>query len=176
MGRSAASIAERVIAAAGKAPLSQGELLTLANGVLDRDRRLTRYEALCERFEAERDEARCPRAFVPRRREPDPLALAVGRRVCELRLQAGLSLDQLAGGGVGKGHLSSLERGLVRPTVHTLQALADRLGVLLVDLVCQPGRSDREHVIDQTRHLSPAALAEVAELARALSTRPGGAP
>lgn len=77
---------------------------------------------------------------MPRRTEPDTLSLAVGRRIRALREEAGLTLEQVARGldGGSKGHLSSMERGLVRPTVHTLAALAERLGCLLQDLLTFP--------------------------------------
>lgn len=52
-----------------------------------------------------------------------------------------------------KGHLSNIERGLARPTVQTLQVLADRLGVLLLDLVTFPERDERQRLVDRTRSL-----------------------
>lgn len=90
---------------------------------------------------------------MPRRQTPDPLALAVGRRIRALREEVGLTQEKLAfESEVGsKGHLSNLERGLVRPTVNTLQALADRLGVKLLDLVTFPEEDDRSALIDATR-------------------------
>ena len=53
-----------------------------------------------------------------------------------------------------KGHLSSLEKGLVMPTVETLDKLAARLDVLVVDLVINPEKSERERLIDVSRRLS----------------------
>lgn len=50
-----------------------------------------------------------------------------------------------------KGHLSNLERGLAVPNVRTLQVIADRLGVLLLDLVTFPDGSDRQRLVDLTR-------------------------
>jgi len=97
---------------------------------------------------------------MPRRREPDALALAVGQRVRQLREEAGLTLEKLAYESetkptkcFSKGHLSSLERGLVMPTVATLKVLADRLGVLVLDLVTFPDMDDRQKLIDATRSL-----------------------
>lgn len=52
-----------------------------------------------------------------------------------------------------KGHLSSIERGLVMPTVATLKALADRLGVLVADLVNNPGENERAMLLELTRSL-----------------------
>src|SRR5688572_7097703 len=77
---------------------------------------------------------------MPRRPKPDPYAAAIGRRIRELREEAGLTLEKLAFESevASKGHLSSLEKGLVRPTVHTLKTLADRLDVLVADIVNDP--------------------------------------
>ncbi len=52
-----------------------------------------------------------------------------------------------------KGHLSNIERGLVRPTAHTLKALADGLEVSLGDLVTFPDDGDRARLYDLTRLL-----------------------
>lgn len=93
---------------------------------------------------------------MPRRRRPDPLAATIGRRVRALREEADLTLEKLAyESDVGsKGFLSDIERGLARPTVETLNALAKRLGVLLLDLVTFPDSTDREKVVDRTRKLT----------------------
>jgi transcriptional regulator with XRE-family HTH domain len=107
---------------------------------------------------------------MPRRSSPDPLAAAVGRRVRQLREEAGLTLEGLAfesdaprgKKGFSKGHLSSLEKGLVMPTVATLKVLADRLGVLVADLVTVPEDGDREHIIDATRKLPKGVLKKLA--------------
>ena len=97
---------------------------------------------------------------MPRRTEVDPLALAVGQRIRFLREQAGLTLEKLAyeSGLNSKGHLSSIEKGLVRPTIQTLQLLADGLDVLLLDVVCFPDADDRSRLVDRTRTASPAKL------------------
>ena len=97
---------------------------------------------------------------MPRRVSADPLSLAVGRRIRELREEAGLTIERLAyESDLGsKGHLSSIERGLVRPTIHTLKVLADRLGVLPLDLITFPDDDDRQALIDHTRYLRAAAL------------------
>lgn len=98
---------------------------------------------------------------MPRRTETHPLALAVGARVRKLRAEAGLTLEGLAAEvseNYSKGHLSSLEQGLVVPTVATLDALATALGVLVVDLVNDPAAGDRQKVIELTRSLKPGTL------------------
>lgn len=52
-----------------------------------------------------------------------------------------------------KGHLSSMEKGLVMPTVATLKAIADRLDVLVADLVNDPAESERAKLLELTRSL-----------------------
>jgi transcriptional regulator with XRE-family HTH domain len=93
---------------------------------------------------------------MPRRSTPDPLAKRIGGRIRALREEVGLTLEKLAyESEVGsKGFLSDVERGLARPTVETLLALADRLEVDLLDLVTFPERSDRQRLVDRTRALT----------------------
>lgn len=56
-----------------------------------------------------------------------------------LRSQRGISLSELArGSGVAKGTLSRIEAGQGNPTLETLWALADALGVSFGDLVGRP--------------------------------------
>lgn len=97
---------------------------------------------------------------MPRRLSPDPLALAVGRRIRQLRMEAGLTIEKLAFESElgSKGHLSSIEKGLVRPTVNTLQTIADRLGIALLDLVTFPNVDPRQQLIDRTRFLTPSCV------------------
>ncbi|HQP39698.1 MAG TPA: helix-turn-helix transcriptional regulator [Polyangiaceae bacterium] len=105
---------------------------------------------------------------MPRRRQPDPLALAVGQRIRQLREEAGLTLEALAFESAranegtraykhelsfSKGHLSNLERGLVAPNVLTLQALATALHVHLLDLLTFPEVDERQRLVDATRAL-----------------------
>lgn len=93
---------------------------------------------------------------MPRRSTPDPLAQRIGARIRVLRNEAGLTLEKLAyESEVGsKGFLSDVEKGLARPTVETLQAIADRLEVELLDLVTFPDEGDRQRLVDRTRRLS----------------------
>lgn len=114
---------------------------------------------------------------MPRRQQPDPLALSIGRRVRTLRIAAGLTREKLVheAGTSSSGHISDLERGLVIPNVATLQAFADRLEVHLADMVIDPAASDRERLIDLSRDLSPTALRRlVRDLERALQPRKKG--
>ncbi|MRG97207.1 helix-turn-helix domain-containing protein [Polyangium spumosum] len=92
---------------------------------------------------------------MPRRREPDPFALQVGTRIRQLREEQKLTMEKLAFESElgSKGHLSNVERGLARPTIHTLKVLADRLEVDVLDLLTFPERGDRQKLVDLTRHL-----------------------
>src|SRR5436190_22487887 len=53
----------------------------------------------------------------------------LGERVRRLRVAAGLSQTELAGGRFSKEYVSQIERGKTRPTSDTLVWLAERLGV-----------------------------------------------
>ena len=107
---------------------------------------------------------------MPRREEPDDLALEVGQRIRELREEEGLTIQELAETSKlgSKGHLSSMERGLVRPNIQTLKQIANGLGVLPLDLMTFPKRDARQKLIELTRHLS---LKKISEAIRALVGR-----
>lgn len=106
---------------------------------------------------------------MPRRNEPDQLAVAVGQRIRDLRQQEGLTIQELADQSeIGsKGHLSNIEHGLVRPNIYTVKQVADGLGVLPADLLVFPDKSIRERIIELTRKLSPRRLAEALRCIRA---------
>ncbi len=106
---------------------------------------------------------------MPRRETPDRLSRRLGSRIAELREQAGLTAEELAHAAhLGKGHLSDTEHGLTRPTVKTLQAIADALHVKLLDLVTFPEEGDRQRLVERTRALPPG---EIARLLRATQTQ-----
>ena len=75
-----------------------------------------------------------------------------------MRQEAGLTIEKLAYESElgSKGHLSTLEKGLARPTIQTLQVIADRLEVKLLDLVTFPDEDERAKLIDRTRTMSSA--------------------
>jgi len=100
---------------------------------------------------------------MPRREEPDDLALQVGQRIREIREDEGMTIQQLAETSeIGsKGHISNMERGLVRPNIQTLKQVADGLGVLPLDLVTFPKSDVRQRLIDLTRALSRVKLGEL---------------
>lgn len=72
---------------------------------------------------------------------PD-LQRRIAGRVRELRLDAGLSLDALAGkSGVSRSMISLIERGESSPTAVVLEKLATGLGVVLASLFDAPAEA-----------------------------------
>jgi transcriptional regulator with XRE-family HTH domain len=103
---------------------------------------------------------------MPRRIAPDKLALAVGQRIRFIRLEVGLTIEQLADVSKlgSKGHLSNMERGLVRPNIHTLRQIANGLGVLPLDLMTFPKNDVRQKLVDLSRTVSLRKLNEALRL------------
>ena len=58
-----------------------------------------------------------------------PLLNDIGRRIREARVMAGLTQEELAGGEITRNMLSRIENGAALPSLPTLCALADRLGI-----------------------------------------------
>src|SRR6266511_5562124 len=58
-----------------------------------------------------------------------PASLGLGERLRQIRVAAGLTQGEVAGGRFSKEYLSQIERGKTRPTAETLEWLAARLGV-----------------------------------------------
>lgn len=59
---------------------------------------------------------------------------------------------------VRRGFLSDIEKGLARPTLTTLAALADRLEVALLDVVTFPQEDERQQLVDRSRFAAPDAV------------------
>ena len=59
----------------------------------------------------------------------DVAAASIGDRVRKLRVSAGLTQTELAAGRFTKEYVSQIERSKTRPTVETVEWLAERLGV-----------------------------------------------
>jgi DNA-binding XRE family transcriptional regulator len=97
---------------------------------------------------------------MPRRQIADPVAARIGHRIRALRESQGLTQEKLAyeAGLKSKGHLSGIEKGLVRPTLQTLAVLAERLEVDLLDLLTFPEESPRQRLVDLTRQMSPGTI------------------
>jgi transcriptional regulator with XRE-family HTH domain len=98
-----------------------------------------------------------------------PPAACVGRAIRDLRRAVGLSLSELARrSGVGKATLSQLEAGARNPTLDTLFALVDVLGVPLGTVLQAAGNAVTSGVaVDAMlvdRHVAPARIAETFRL------------
>jgi len=80
----------------------------------------------------------------------------VGQRIRDIREEEGLTIQELAETSElgSKGHLSNMERGLVRPNIQTLKQIADGLGVLPLDLMTFPKHNVRQKLVDLTRQLT----------------------
>ncbi len=105
---------------------------------------------------------------MPRRNEPDDLALEVGQRIREIREEEGLTIQELAETSElgSKGHLSNMERGLVRPNIQTLKQIANGLGVLPLDLMTFPKQDVRQKLVELTRGLTLKKLSETMQFLR----------
>jgi transcriptional regulator with XRE-family HTH domain len=90
---------------------------------------------------------------MPRRQTASALTAAIGQRMRMLRNEQGVTLAHFSA-GTGKGHLSSLEHGLVNPSVTVLDRIAQSTGIEMPYLVCLPNASDRQGLIERTRFLS----------------------
>jgi len=103
---------------------------------------------------------------MPRRDVPEPLAQAVGQRIRHFRELRGLTLEKLAyETDQSKGHLSDVERGFSRPSLATLNRIAEHLDVLLLDLVTFPEVDARQAATDALRELPKAKLRRIARRA-----------
>lgn len=100
---------------------------------------------------------------MPRRSTPNPLALAIGQRIKQLRLEQGLTAEKLAyESEVGsKGFLSDIESGLALPSLSTLERIAQHLELPLFELLIVPARSEREALVSLTRHLPKSVLLQL---------------
>ncbi len=107
------------------------------------------------------------------------VAEPLGERVRRLRLAAGLTQTELAGGRFSKEYISQIERGKTRPRAETLAWIAQRLGVDAALLATGVSAADRQRVeaqlarvealCEQRRHeeaaaACPALRAEVARM------------
>lgn len=63
----------------------------------------------------------------------------IGKRLAELREQAGLSQEDLGvRAGLHSMSISKIERGVVQPKLATVEALARALGVKVAELLAAP--------------------------------------
>jgi transcriptional regulator with XRE-family HTH domain len=89
---------------------------------------------------------------MPRRFQPQPLALKVGMRVRELRREKNLSIARLAkASGLSKGHVSNMEHGLVLMTVGTIVAIAKGLDIPPFLLILFPDEDPFGALLERVR-------------------------
>jgi transcriptional regulator with XRE-family HTH domain len=89
---------------------------------------------------------------MPRRPSPEPVAAKVGTRIRDLRQERGLSLAALAdASGLSKGHMSSVERGLVLITVGTVVSAARALNVPPFVILMFPEEEPLAAIIEHAR-------------------------
>src|SRR5438067_8819327 len=74
--------------------------------------------------------------------------------VRQARLDAGLSLAQVAGSDLTRQAVHLIETGKVRPTARSLRTIARRLGVPESALMAPPGPNSDERVIRDLEELS----------------------
>src|SRR3954454_19029480 len=67
-----------------------------------------------------------------------PLAAAIGARLRQARLAAGLTQQQLAGERYTKAYISALENGIAKPSMAALNYLAPRLGRTSSEMLADP--------------------------------------
>jgi transcriptional regulator with XRE-family HTH domain len=70
-----------------------------------------------------------------------PLAVAIGTRLRQARLAAGLTQQQLAGDRYTKAYVSALENGIAKPSMAALNYLAPRLGKSASEILSDPSRA-----------------------------------
>jgi tetratricopeptide (TPR) repeat protein len=70
-----------------------------------------------------------------------PLAQAIGQRLRQARLAAGLTQQQLAGDRYTKAYISALENGIAKPSMAALNYLAPRLGRTASEILSDPSRA-----------------------------------
>lgn len=93
---------------------------------------------------------------MPRRTTPDPLCSRVGARIRELRNEYDMSLEQLADASkLSKGHLSSVEQGLVAITLGTIASIARGFGLPALYVVAFAEEDPGAEVVELIRKLRP---------------------
>ena len=114
--------------------------------------------------------ARTGRNGAGHRETPEPRSAAVGAQIRRLRLEAGFNFDAVVEEtGLGRGYISELERGLVVPTLTTLDRVAGVLELCVADLVI--GDAPRERLFELTRRLPAADTRRVLRAAEATARR-----
>src|SRR5204862_3762521 len=82
----------------------------------------------------------------PQGTQARPLGKQLGERLRALRIAAGLTQTDVAGGRFSKEYISQIERGKTRPTEATVSWLAERLSVESVFLAAGISTEERAKV------------------------------
>lgn len=99
----------------------------------------------------------------------DPIAEEVGQRIRALREAMGVNSEQFAASvGHGNGTQSKIERATVSPRLATLDKIARKLGIELLDLLLTPDLLPRHRLIEATVGMPPADIQSLLELAERL--------
>jgi transcriptional regulator with XRE-family HTH domain len=94
----------------------------------------------------------------------------VGAQIRRLRFEDGFTFDAFVEEtGLGRGYISELERGLVVPTLTSLDRVAVALEVTVADLVV--GEDPRERLFDVARRLPPVEVRRLLRSAEATARR-----
>ena len=91
---------------------------------------------------------------MPRRTHTTSHTLAFGARMRSLRLELGMSLDQLSKAtGISKGHLSSIEHGFAAITIESVIRIAQGLDLSPTMLFAFPESDEYAVMLDLLRQL-----------------------
>lgn len=91
---------------------------------------------------------------MPRRTDTTPFMVSFGARMRHLRLESGMSLDQLSRKtGIGKGHLSTIEHGFAVITTETIERIAKGLELSPFMLLAYPDENKLALIVDLIRQV-----------------------
>lgn len=104
---------------------------------------------------------------MPRRTHTTSNTLAFGERMRSLRLELGMSLDQLSKAtGISKGHLSSIEHGFAAITIESVMRVARGLDLSPTMLLAFPESDEYAVMLDLMRQLPTTRLKPLRKIMR----------
>lgn len=104
---------------------------------------------------------------MPRRTHTTPLTRTFGARMRHLRLENGMSLDQLSKAtGISKGHLSSIEQGFASITIESVMRIAAGLELSPTMLMAFPETDEYAKTLDLMRQLPTTRLKPLRKIIR----------
>lgn len=102
---------------------------------------------------------------MPRRTVPHPFVAKVGARVRLLRDERNMSLADVANAsGISKGHLSSIEHGLVGMTLGTVERIAKALELSPMYVYAFPEDDEIAKIAELSRRLPPSYLEKLQQM------------